>query len=80
MCDMKRLNVRELHRRTGAVVDQVAHGEIVVIEKRGVPLAEMRPAGPAAVGFPPEHWKSLSRFPRFKDDSGRFISEDRERS
>ena len=79
MCDMKRLNVRELHRRTGAVVEGVARGDVVVIEKRGVPMAEMRPAKPAAPGFPPEHWKLLKRFPKFKDDSGRFISEDRQR-
>ena len=76
---MRRLNVRELHRRTGAVVDQVARGDVVVIEKRGVPMAEMRPVRPAAPGFPPEHWETLKRYPKFKDDSGRIISEDRER-
>jgi antitoxin (DNA-binding transcriptional repressor) of toxin-antitoxin stability system len=79
MCDMRRLNVRELHRRTGMIVEQVARGDIIVIEKRGVPVAEMRPARPEAPGFPPAHWEFLKRFPRFKDDSGRFISEDRSR-
>ena len=62
MYDMGHLNVRELHRRTGAAVEGI-----------------MRPAKPAAPGFPPEHWKLLKRFPKFKDDSGRFISEDRQR-
>jgi len=76
---MRRLNVRELHRRTGAVVEQVARGDVVVIEKRGVPMAEMRPPRPAAPGFPPAHWKFLQRFPKFKDDSGSLISEGRER-
>jgi antitoxin (DNA-binding transcriptional repressor) of toxin-antitoxin stability system len=76
---MRRVNVRELHRRTGAVVDEVAKGDVVVIEKRGVAVAELRPVGPAAPGFPPEHWEFLKRFPKLKGDSGKFISEDRDR-
>ena len=77
---MRSVNVRELHRRTGAVIDEVARGEVIVVEKRGVPVAEMRPARKKAVGFPPQHWEFLKRFPKFPDDSGRFISEDRDRS
>jgi prevent-host-death family protein len=73
---MRRINVRELHRNTGAVVEQVARGDVIVVEKRGVPVAEIRPARPAAQGFPAD-W--LKRFPKFKNDSGRFISEDRGR-
>ena len=76
---MKRVNVRELHRRTGAVIDQAARGDVILIEKRGVPVAEIRPARPTAAGFRPDHWKWLRRFPKFKNDSGRFISEDRGR-
>ena len=73
------LEHRELHRRTGAVVEQVARGDSVVMEKRGVPLAEMRPLRPAGRGFPSGHWEFLKRFPKFKDDSGQLISKDRER-
>ena len=51
MCDM-RVNVRELHRRTGHVVDRVASGDVVVIEKRGVVVAEMRPARPCRSRLP----------------------------
>lgn len=76
---MRRVNVRELHRRTGAVVEQVARGDVIVIEKRGVPVAEMRPARNAALGFSPEHWDWLKRFPKLKGDSTRFVSEDRDR-
>ena len=79
MCHMRQLNIRELHHRTGAIVEEVARGDVVVILKRGVPVAEMRPVAPPARGFPPEHWDRLKRYPRFKDDSGRFISEDRDR-
>jgi antitoxin (DNA-binding transcriptional repressor) of toxin-antitoxin stability system len=76
---MRRLNVRELHRHTGAVVDQVADGDVVIIEKRGVPVVEMRPVGPIGAGFPAEHWRFLEQFPKLEDDSGRLISEDRDR-
>lgn len=78
MRDM-RINVRELHRRTGFVVDRVASGDVVVVEKRGVPVAEMRPARPSAPGFPAGHWEAMKRFPRFRDDSGKFVSESRGR-
>jgi len=78
MSDMRRLNARELHRHTGAVLDRVAQGEVVLIEKRGVPVAEVHPPGTAGAGFPPEHWELLRRYPRFTDDSGRAISEDRD--
>jgi prevent-host-death family protein len=78
MCDM-RVNVRELRRRTGAVVSRVALGDIVVIEKRGVPVAELRPARTSAVGFPPDHWNAMKRFPKLRGDSGHGISEDRDR-
>jgi antitoxin (DNA-binding transcriptional repressor) of toxin-antitoxin stability system len=77
---MRRLNVRELHYRTDAIIDQVAAGDVIVIQKRGVPVAELRPVGPAAKGFPPEHWERLKRFPSLRGDSGRYISRDRDRS
>ena len=74
-----RVNIRELHRRTGAVVDLAAHGDVIVIERRGLPVAEIRPVGPSAVGFPAAHWAAQKRYPQFADDSGRYISESRDR-
>ena len=76
---MRRVNIRELHRRTGAIVDGVARGDVVVVEKRGVPVAEMRPAPATAKGFPPGHWEYLKKFPKLKRDSTRFISDGRNR-
>jgi prevent-host-death family protein len=76
---MRKLNVRELHHRTGAIIDEVAGGDVVLIVKRGVPVAELRPASPVAKGFPPGHWERLKKFPKLKGDSGRFISGDRNR-
>jgi antitoxin (DNA-binding transcriptional repressor) of toxin-antitoxin stability system len=76
---MRRLDVRELHHRTGAIVDEVARGDVIVVEKRGVPAAEMRPVKRAAKGFPPGHWDLLRKYPKTESDSTRFISGDRDR-
>src|SRR2546425_11876458 len=40
--DMKKASIRDLHMRTGALVQEAADGEVIVIEKRGVPVAELR--------------------------------------
>jgi prevent-host-death family protein len=40
---MKSSTARELHRKTSDIVRQVAEGESFIIEKRGVPVAEIRP-------------------------------------
>ncbi|HEY7391606.1 MAG TPA: type II toxin-antitoxin system prevent-host-death family antitoxin [Bryobacteraceae bacterium] len=76
---MKSVDLSELHRRTGAVVEEAAHGEVIVIEKRGIPIAEIRPPQRKAAGFPPDHWTFLKRFPEMPDDSGSLISESRDR-
>jgi hypothetical protein len=34
----------------------------------------------AAKGFPAQHWERLKKFPKFKGDSGRYISRDRDRA
>ena len=75
MRHMRRLKVREIHHRTGAIIDQVAAGDELVIEKRGVP----RPSMPVAKGFPQQHWERLTKFPKLRGDSGRYISRDRDR-
>jgi prevent-host-death family protein len=40
---MKKASIRDLHTRTGALVEEAAKGEVITIEKRGVPVAELRP-------------------------------------
>ena len=40
---MKSSTVRELHLKTSEIVRQVVVGESFIIEKRGVPVAEIRP-------------------------------------
>jgi len=40
---VRKTSVRELHINTSAVVREAAEGGIIVIERRGEPVAELRP-------------------------------------
>jgi antitoxin (DNA-binding transcriptional repressor) of toxin-antitoxin stability system len=40
---MRKTSVRELHIHTSALVREAAEGGIIVIERRGEPVAELRP-------------------------------------
>ena len=74
---MKRATILELHLRTSAIVRAVAEGESYVIEKLGVPVAELRPFErlPSARKLPNRE-RLISKMPRVKD-SGRVVEEDR---
>ncbi len=75
---MRAVNIRELHERTGALVDEAAEGHIVVVLRRGVPVVELRPAGAAARARTlPDRTAFLARFPKLRSDSARFLEEDR---
>jgi prevent-host-death family protein len=82
---MRKTSVRELHIHTSELVREAAEGGIIVIERRGEPVAELRPISgssrmPArkkarifdAMG------KIWARMPQV-DDSARIIEEDRSR-
>lgn len=45
---MKRVSVRELHHNTSALLNEVLEGHSLLIERRGVPVAELRPAKPVS--------------------------------
>ena len=45
---MKRTSIRELHIRTSELVREAAEGSIIVIERRGEPVAELRPISPGS--------------------------------
>lgn len=75
---MRKVNVRRLHEETGRLVDAAHAGEVVVIERRGVPVAELRSVSkPRAVARIPDFGRRYARFPRVVTDSGRFLEEDR---
>jgi len=76
---MRKATVRDLHMRTGAIVDEAAEGQIITIVKRGVPVAELRPleAKPRPRGLPKNWDKIMSKLPQVPGDSGKFLEEDR---
>lgn len=47
---MKRASITEAKNRLSALLDRVRHGETIVIEDRGIPIAQMSPVtGRAAI-------------------------------
>ncbi len=40
---MKKSSVRELHIHTSELVREAAGGGVIIIERRGIPVAELRP-------------------------------------
>jgi antitoxin (DNA-binding transcriptional repressor) of toxin-antitoxin stability system len=74
---MKRTTVRELHLQTSAIVRAVAEGESFIVEKSGVPVAELRPLEQTSTTRRlPNREAILSKMPRV-GDSGRILEEDR---
>jgi prevent-host-death family protein len=81
---MKRTSVRELHIHTSKWVREAAEGDVIIIESRGKPVAELRPMSarrPSAADLErifaemEEFW---TRMPEV-GDSGKIIEEDRDR-
>ena len=82
---MRKTSVRELHIHTSELVREAAAGGVIVIERRGEPVAELRPitapscipAGKKALIFDAmrEIWARLPQV----GDSTKMIEEDRDR-
>jgi antitoxin (DNA-binding transcriptional repressor) of toxin-antitoxin stability system len=75
---MRKATVRELHLRTSEIIRQVANGDRIVIEKRGIAVAELRPLSdqPQTTRMP-DREKFLATLPRVRTDSGRMLEVDR---
>jgi prevent-host-death family protein len=75
---MKATSIRELHIRTSELVREAAAGSVIVIERRGEPVAELRPISKKRTKpLLPEMKEIWGRFPSVAGDSGRFLEEDR---
>jgi hypothetical protein len=74
-----RVNLPELHRRTGAVVECVARGEVVIVEKERQTRGGNETPKASRSRFSRGSLGSHEAFPSFNDGSGRFISESRDR-
>ncbi len=75
---MKKASIRDLHIHTSELVREAAEGEVITIERRGEPVAELRPitTKKKKVKFPDmtEFWASMPQVP---GDSSKFLEEDR---
>ena len=75
---MQKASVRDLHIRTSELVKEASRGAVIIIERRGEPVAELRPLSkvPSKPKLPDmtRFWK---KFPKVSGDSGRFLEEDR---
>jgi prevent-host-death family protein len=75
---MKSASIRDLHIRTSELVREAADGAVIVIERRGEPVAELRPISKKrARPHLPDMSRFWRRFPKVATDSGRFLEEDR---
>ena len=75
---MKKASVRDLHLKTSAIIEEAAQGQVFVIEKRGTPVAELRPLQSLPTTSKlPDREKALAKFRPVKTDSGRILEEER---
>ena len=77
---MRKASVRDLHIKTSELVREAADGAVIVIERRGEPVAELRPITRVRrkIKFP-DMSRFWNEFPRLSGDSTRVIEEDRDR-
>ena len=73
---MKSSTVRELHLETSEIVRQVVVGESFIIEKRGVPVAEIRPISDRPKPRMPNREALIMSGPETMD-SGLILEQDR---
>jgi antitoxin (DNA-binding transcriptional repressor) of toxin-antitoxin stability system len=73
----KRATDRDLHLKTSTILDQVVSGFSFVIERRGTPVAELRPLTiPPSTRKLPDRERRLAMLPAALD-SGRILEHDR---
>ena len=76
---MRSASIRDLHIHTSKLVQEAAEGVVIVIEKRGEPVAELRPlTEKKRVPFP-DMKEFRASMPMMDVDSTDLISEDRDR-
>lgn len=77
---MRTASIRDLHIRTSELVRDAAEGDVIIIERRGQAVAELRPISrPRRKLKFPDMTRFWNEFPQIRGDSSKFIEEDRER-
>jgi prevent-host-death family protein len=75
---MRSVNVRQLHERTGRLVDLAAQGHVLLIVRRGEPIAQLVPlTDQSARPRLPDRSRRLARFPAIATDTGRILERER---
>ena len=69
--------MRDLHIRTSEIIRAAENGEVVVIERRGEPVVELRAIDKKPQPPLPDMSEIWNTFPQLPGDSGRFLEEDR---
>lgn len=70
--------MRDLHIHTSELVREAAAGTVIIVERRGEPVAELRPLSKTRPKPKlPDMTRFWKKFPRVSGDSGRFLEEDR---
>jgi prevent-host-death family protein len=81
---MRKTSVRELHIHTSQLVREAAEGAVIVIERRGEPVAELRPLTGEKRISAKEKARIIAEMRRFRarmpetPDSTQAVSEDRD--
>jgi prevent-host-death family protein len=75
---MQKASIRDLRIRTSELVKAASEGETIVIQRRGEPVAELRPLTQRkAKPKVPDMSRFWRRYPKVSGDSGRYLEEDR---
>jgi antitoxin (DNA-binding transcriptional repressor) of toxin-antitoxin stability system len=75
---MRNVTIRKLHEETGRIVDAAQAGEVIIVRRRGVAVAELRAVARPKVGVRiPNFNRRYAKFPAAKTDSGKIQEEDR---
>ena len=75
---MRKASIRDLRIRTSELIREAENGAVIVIERRGQPVAELRPLAKKRQKFRlPDMSRFWNEFPQIAADSGRFLEEDR---
>jgi prevent-host-death family protein len=75
---MRKASIRDLRIRTSELIREAENGTVIVIERRGEPVAELRPLSRKQAKFKlPDMSRFWNDFPQIGSDSGRFLEEDR---
>jgi len=70
--------VRKLHEETGRLVDAAHAGEVIIVRRRGVPVAELHGLSAKSRKVKvPDLNRRYRNFPRVKTDSGKILEQDR---